>query len=153
LRDYIAGARRASGSPGSSVTAAPAATEAPAAPLLELVALGHEREGDRLIVRGVVRYATGTDPANLTAVASVLNRQGDIVATGRGLVTGAKPTATGVESSFVVTVPGVSDVSRYRVGFKSNERIIAHRFGALTPEAFARGSAARPSQAAPFPFT
>jgi len=34
-----------------------------------------------------------------------------------------------------------------------NERIIAHRFGALTPEAFARGSAARPSQAAPFPFT
>ena len=116
----------ASGSPGSSVTAAPAATEAPVAPLLELVALGHEREGDRLIVRGVVRYATGTDPANLTAVASVLNRQGDIVATGRGLVTGAKPTATGVESSFVVTVPGVSDVSRYRVGFKSNERIIAH---------------------------
>ena len=25
-----------------------------------------------------------------------------------------------------VTVPGVSDVSRYRVGFKSNERIVAH---------------------------
>lgn len=116
----------ASGSSRSSVAAAPTAADRPIAAPLELVALGHEREGDRLIVRGVVRQATGTDLANLIAVVSVFNHQGDIVASGQGLVTGARPAAVGVESTFVVTVPGVSDVSRYRVGFKSNERIVAH---------------------------
>jgi hypothetical protein len=64
--------------------------------------------------------------ANLVAVVSVFNRQGDIAASGQGLVTGARSAASGVESSFAVTVPGVSDVARYRVAFKSNERIIAH---------------------------
>ena len=119
----------ASGSPRSSVAAAPAAAAAPAtatAPAgapLELLTLGHERDGDRLIVRGVVRGATGAD---IIAVVSVFNRQGDIVASGQGLVTGARPAAAGVESTFTVTVPGVRDVARYRVAFKSNERIIAH---------------------------
>lgn len=116
----------ASGSPRSSVAATPRASEAPTAAPLELVKLGHEREGDRLIVRGVVRYPAGTGLANLVAVVSVFNRQGDIAASGQGLVTGARPAASGVESSFAVTVPGVSDVARYRVAFKSNERIIAH---------------------------
>jgi hypothetical protein len=123
----------ASGSPRSSVAAAPtlvtapvaAAPKAPEAPL-ELVKLGHEREGDRLIVRGVVRYPAGTDVANLVAIVSVFNHAGDIAASGQGLVTGTRPGAAGVESTFVVTVPGVRDVARYRVAFKSNERIIAH---------------------------
>jgi hypothetical protein len=101
------------------------------APVLELVALSHERAGDRLTVRGVVRYATRADLADLTAFVSVFNHLGDIAASGQALVTGTKPAAStsgaaGVESSFVVTVPGVTDVARYRVGFKSNERIVAH---------------------------
>ena len=121
----------ASGSRGSSVTTAPPTTaEAPADASLELVALGHQREGDRLIVRGVVRHSNRTDLADLTAIVSVFNRQGDITASGQAFVTGAAPSAvpgaTGVESPFVVTVPGVHDVSRYRVSFKSNDRIIAH---------------------------
>ena len=126
----------ASGSPRRSVVAAPtaatgtvntvaAAPKAPDAPL-ELVRLGHEREGDRLIIRGVVRYPAGTDVANLAAIVSVFNHAGDIAASGQGLVTGTRPGAAGVESTFVVTVPGVRDVARYRVAFKSNERIIAH---------------------------
>jgi hypothetical protein len=129
----------ASGSPRSSVAAAPTAatpsrpvaapsmvSEAPGVAPLELVKLGHEREGDRLIVRGVVRYPTGTDVANLAAIVTVFNSQGDIAASGQGLVAGARPAAAGVESTFVVTVPGARDVARYRVAFKSNERIIAH---------------------------
>lgn len=116
----------ASGSARSPVAAAPTSADAPIAAPLELVALGHERGGDHLIVRGMVRYATGTDLANLIAVVSVFNHQGDIVASGQGLVTGARRAAAGVESTFVVTVPGVSDVARYRVAFKSNERILAH---------------------------
>jgi len=120
----------ASGPRGNSVAAAPTAAAAPIAPPLELMALGHERDGDRLIVRGVVRYSNRTDMADLTAVVSVFNHQGDIAASGQALVAGAKPASTpgpaGVESTFVVTVPGVHDVSRYRVAFKSNDRIIAH---------------------------
>jgi hypothetical protein len=116
----------ASGSPRRSVAGAPTTAGAAIASPLELVSLGHEREGDRLIVRGVVRQATGTDLASLIAVVSVLNHQGDIAASGQALVTGARQTAVGVESTFVVAVPGVSDVARYRVAFKSNERIIAH---------------------------
>ena len=116
----------ASGSPRSSAAAAPAAQAAPIAAPLELVKLGHERDGDRLIVRGIVRYPSGTGMANLVAIVSVFNHRGDIVASGQGLVAGPREAASGVESSFAVTVPGVSDVARYRVAFKSNERIIAH---------------------------
>jgi len=126
----------ASGSPRSSVAAAPPAAAGPVNPVaaapkalegpLELVKLGHEREGDRLIVRGVVRYPAGTDVANLVAIVSVFNHEGDIAASGQGVVAGTRPGAAGVESTFVVTVPGVRDVARYRVAFKSNERIIAH---------------------------
>ena len=104
-----------------AVDLVPAATHATVPAPLELVALGHEQSGDRLIVRGVVRYSTRADLADLTAVVSVFNHQGDISASGQALVAGAKPAtftsgAAGVESSFVVTVPGVNDVSRYRVG-------------------------------------
>lgn len=121
----------ASGSHGSSVAAAPPpVADARATAPLELVALGHQREGDRLVVRGVVRYSNRTDLADLIAIVSVFNHQGDIAASGQAFVTAAEPPstpgATGVESTFVVTVPGVRDVSRYRVGFKSNDRIIAH---------------------------
>jgi hypothetical protein len=120
----------ASGPRGSSVAAAPTVAEAPAAAPLELVALGHERDGDRLIVRGVVRYSNRSDLADLTAVVSVFNHEGDIAASGQALVAGTAPAPTrgaaGVQSTFIVTVPGVHDVSRYRVAFKSNDRIIAH---------------------------
>lgn len=120
----------ASGSRGGSVAAAPTAADAPAPAPLELVALRHEREGDRLIVRGVVRSSNRADVADLIAVVSVLNHRGDVAASGQGFVTGAAPVSThgaaDVESTFEVTVPGVHDVSRYRVGFKSNNRIIAH---------------------------
>jgi hypothetical protein len=116
----------ASGPRPGPVAAAPAAGDAPVAAPLELVTLRHEREGDRLIVRGAVRDGSGRDLGSLVALVSVFNRQGDLVASGQGLVTGARSAAPGVESTFAVTVPGVSDVARYRVAFKSNERIIAH---------------------------
>jgi hypothetical protein len=127
----------ASGSRGSSVARAeiPGIAVKPAtaatAPPVELVSLRHERSGDRLIVRGVVRYSTRPELAGLTAFVSALDRHGDIAASGQALVTATTPTAftsgtAGVESNFVVVVPGVNEVSRYRVGFKSNDRIIAH---------------------------
>jgi hypothetical protein len=32
----------------------------------------------------------------------------------------------GTESVFVVTVPGAADVGRYRVSFRSDDRIVPH---------------------------
>jgi len=117
----------ASGSPrGPVAQAAPGHAAALVTKPLELTTLRHDREHDRLIVRGTVRHTTAVEFADLTALVSVFDRRGNLAASGEGLVTGAQPVAGGVESSFVVTVPGASDVARYRVAFKSNERIIAH---------------------------
>jgi hypothetical protein len=104
-------------------TAAPA--EAGASSPLELVALGHEREDDRLTIRGVVRNpAGGHTLTDLTAVVMLFNQQGGFVTSGRGGVQGTL--APGGEAPFTVTVPGAADVGRYRVSFRTSEGIVAH---------------------------
>jgi hypothetical protein len=106
--------------------AAPAATPAPAVVPLELVALGHERDGDRLTVRGVVRNpAGGAAVGGVTAVVFLFNRDGGFLASGRMAV--QSPTLPpGGETTFEVTVPGAGDVGRYRVSFRTEDRIVPH---------------------------
>jgi len=97
-----------------------------AVPALELVALGHERDGDRLIVRGVVRNpAAGGRVDRLTAVVFLFNRDGGFLTSGRMMI---DPPALvpGGESIFVVTIPGAADVGRYRVSFRTDDRIVPH---------------------------
>jgi hypothetical protein len=103
----------------------PAAAPAAALPL-ELVALGHERDGDRLTVRGIVRNPpTGAAVDRLTAVVFLFDRDGGFLSSGRVAVE-ASALRPGTESIFVVTVPGAGDVGRYRVSFRSDERIVPH---------------------------
>jgi len=105
--------------------AAPAVSQAVAAPL-ELVALGHERDADRLIVRGVVRNpAAGARVDRLTAVVFLFNRDGGFLTSGRTMI---EPSALvpGGESIFVVTIPGAAEVGRYRVSFRTDDRIVPH---------------------------
>jgi hypothetical protein len=93
---------------------------------LELVALGHERDGDRLTVRGVVRNPpTSAEIDGVTAVVFLFNREGGFLASGR---MPAQPSTLrpGGETTFVVTVPGASDVGRYRVSFRTDDRIVPH---------------------------
>ena len=93
---------------------------------LELTALGHERDADRLTVRGVVRNPpAGSDVGRLTAVVFLFNRDGGFLTSGRAAVD-ATPLAAGAESPFVVTVPGAADVGRYRVSFRTDEGIVPH---------------------------
>jgi hypothetical protein len=117
------------GSTGTTHAAnqAPAATAAPAAaPALELVALGHERDGDRLIVRGVVRNPpSGAAVDRLTAVVFVFNREGGFLTSGRMMID-PSTLRPGGESIFVVTIPGAADVGRYRVSFRTDDRIVSH---------------------------
>jgi hypothetical protein len=103
----------------------PSAAAAVALPL-ELVALGHERDGDRLTVRGVVRNpASGAEIDKVTAVVFVFNRDGGFLASGRMPVQ-ASTLLPGGETTFVVTVPGAGDVGRYRVSFRTDDRIVPH---------------------------
>jgi len=98
----------------------------PTAPTLELVALGHERDRDRLTVRGIVRNPVNGSPVSqLTAVVLVYNRNGGFLTTGRALVQ-APNLGPGGESTFLMTIPGAADVGRYRVSFRSEDRVIPH---------------------------
>jgi hypothetical protein len=104
----------------------PAAVAAPVALPLELVALGHERDGDRLTVRGVVRNpASGAEMDGVTAVVFLFNRDGGFLASGRMPVQ-SPALVPGGETTFVVTVRGASDVGRYRVSFRTDDRIVPH---------------------------
>jgi hypothetical protein len=105
-----------------SQAAAPATT----ARALELVALGHDRDRDRLTVRGIVRNPLSGSPVNqLTAVVVVYDRTGGFLATGRALVQ-VPSLGPGGESTFLVTIPGAADVGRYRVSFRSEDQVIPH---------------------------
>jgi hypothetical protein len=108
---------------------APAAAPAAAAPTdlqLELIALGHEREADRLTVRGIVRgTAPAPDQRPLTAVVLLYSREGTFIASGRADVQSAGADPAG-ERKFVVTVASPGDVGRYRVSFRSDDHIVPH---------------------------
>ena len=105
---------------------APRRVAAPATLPLELVALGHERVGDQLTVRGVVHNpASGAGMDRLTAVVLLFTSEGGFIASGRAFVE-SPALRPGGESTFVVTVPGATDVGRYRVSFSTDDRIVPH---------------------------
>jgi hypothetical protein len=104
----------------------PTAATAPAPLALELVALAHERVGDQLIVRGVIRNpAAAAEMDRVTAVVQLFTPEGGVLATGRAAV-GTAALSPGRETTFVVTVPRAADVARYRVSFTTDERVVPH---------------------------
>ncbi len=93
---------------------------------LELLALEHDREGNQLIVRGLVRNpANGATRDGLTAVVLAFDRSGDLVASARGAVPAAHLTANET-TRFLVRIPGAADVSRFRVSFRTGTHVEAH---------------------------
>jgi hypothetical protein len=55
----------------------------------------------------------------------LFNRDGAFLASGRMPVQ-SSTLVPGGETAFVVTVPGASDVGRYRVSFRTDDRIVPH---------------------------
>ena len=93
---------------------------------LQLIALGHEREADSLVVRGVLRNpSNGAEVDALTAVVMLFNHDGGLIGSGRAAVEASK-LLPGGETAFVVTVPGAGNVDRYRVSFRNNEHVVPH---------------------------
>jgi hypothetical protein len=115
-------------SPFASRTVTPLTSQAPAAEArpLQLIALGHEREADSLVVRGVLRNpSNGVEVDALTAVVMLFNHDGGLVGSGRAAVEASK-LLPGGETAFVVTVAGAGNVERYRVSFRNNEHVVPH---------------------------
>lgn len=105
-------------------TAAAAASVASAP--LELVALRHQRQGDTLIVSGLVRNPHAGRPVkNLAAVAFTFDRQGAFLTSGRATLDFPQ-LSTGDESPFSISVPKSAGVGRYRVSFRSEDGIVPH---------------------------
>lgn len=93
---------------------------------LQLVSLNHERAEDRLTISGVVRNPPrGIEVDHLTAVVLLFNQQGGYLTSGRSPV--ESPTLEpGTEAKFVVTLPAAADVGKYRVSFRTDDRIVPH---------------------------
>src|SRR5262245_27713259 len=93
---------------------------------LELVALGHDSDGDRLTVRGVVRNPSiGQSQERLAVVVFAFQADGGFLTSARAII---EPLALkpGGESTFPVTVPGAAGVGRYRVSLRSDDRVVPH---------------------------
>jgi hypothetical protein len=94
--------------------------------VLELVSMRHAREGRTLTVTGLVRNPrVGVPRANIAAVVFAFDRTGGFVASGRAALD-FTTLAPGDESPFVVKIPDVAGVARYRVSFRTEAGILRH---------------------------
>jgi len=93
---------------------------------LQLISLSHERASDGITISGIVRNPPrGAAVDHLTAVVLLFNQQGGYLTSGRSPI--ESPTLQpGTEAKFVVTVPGAADVGKYRVSFRTDDRVVPH---------------------------
>ena len=92
---------------------------------IELVSMRHVLDGETLIVSGLVRNSTAAATPALTAVVSVLGRDGRVVARGESLLDPVV-LGPGKETNFRVSISEVGDPGRYRVAFRNGSQIVPH---------------------------
>lgn len=95
------------------------------APSIELVAMRHALDGETLIVSGLVRNSGTAATPSLSAVISVLGRDGRVVARSESKLD-ASVLGPGKETTFRVAVPEVEDPGRYRLAFMDGSHIVPH---------------------------
>ena len=108
---------------------------------VELLSLGHRRQGDYLAVSGSIRNPRGgRGREKLSVQATVFDRTGAVVGTGQTPlpVEGLPP---GGETAFIISLPDADLIDRYRVSFMED--------GSKLPHVDRRG----PDAAAPTPAT
>jgi len=110
----------------ADASASAGASEEPPAPPLELLALDQARHGSDLVVSGTVRNPRDGAPLDhVAAVAFLFDAAGHFVTSARATL--HPPTlAAGTDAPFSITVPDASDVARYRVSFRVDDRVIPH---------------------------
>jgi hypothetical protein len=102
------------------------AAAAPQSAALELMSMRHQREGRTLKVTGLVRNPEGgIEARRVSAVVFVFDRGGSFLTSGRAPLDFVV-LEPGGESPFVVTIPDVADVARYRVSFRTDAGVVRH---------------------------
>jgi hypothetical protein len=93
---------------------------------IELVALGHSREVKSLTITGTVRNpASGAKLEGLTAVVSLLDRDGALVST-KDVPLDYRAIGPGEEAPFKITIPDPGAIARYRVSFRAGTDVVPH---------------------------
>lgn len=110
----------------SSTEDAPkAATVAQDAPI-ELVSLGHARDVSVLTITGAIRNpSSGIKLEGLTAVVSLLDREGTLVST-KDVPLDYRALRPGEEAPFKVSIPNPGSITRYRVSFRAGTEVVPH---------------------------
>ena len=104
---------------------------------LELVALRHSHDAGTLTISGLVQNPkAGLPQSRLIATAFVFGSDGAFLTSSRAPLDISR-LAPGDESPFVVTVPVQGEVSRYRIGFRTEEGQVVAHVDKRTPETFA----------------
>jgi hypothetical protein len=108
--------------PTAAATHAADATSRP----LELVTLRHQRQGETLVITGLVRNPPDAPAiAGLVAVAFAFDKQGTFLTSVRSVLDFPQLKA-GEESPFSITIPQADGVGRYRVSFRTDAGIVQH---------------------------
>ena len=112
--------------PVSETPSTPANAKADVAPL-ELLSLRHTQETDRIVVTGLVQNPRTAAPiAHVAATVFVFGADGTLLSSNQAPLDFTTLTPGG-ESKFVVSVPVTGQVSRYRVGFRTeNGQVLPH---------------------------
>lgn len=122
----IIGAHMSDNAAASTTPARNEAIATNAAAPLELMSMRHQRQGTTLTVAGLVRNPSqGVAMNGITAVVFAFDRTGAFLASGRAALE-SSALRPGDESPFVVNIPNVSDVARYRVTFRSGSGVVRH---------------------------
>ncbi len=107
---------------GASRTVRQTATQSSA---IELMSMRHVLDGEMLIVSGLVRNSTAAATPTLSAVISVLDRDGRVIARGESQLDPVV-LGPGKETTFRVAVSEVGDPGRYRIAFQNGSQIVPH---------------------------
>ena len=125
--------------PGSETTSTTTAAKAKvdAAPL-ELLSLRHRQEPDRIVITGLVQNPrTATPIAHVAATVFVFGPDGAFLSSNQAPLDYTTLTPGG-ESQFVVSVPVSGQVSRYRVGFRTEDGQVLPHVDKRGPDAIAQ---------------
>jgi len=128
-----------SAAPSSETASTPAAAAATAgvAPL-ELVSLRHTQEPDRIVITGLVQNPRTAAPiAHVAATVFVFGPDGAFLSSNQAPLDYTTLTPGG-ESQFVVSVPVTGQVSRYRVGFRTEDGKVLPHVDKRGPDALAQ---------------
>lgn len=123
----------------SSVATVAAAPDDSASVPFELISLRHERTADGLSITGLVRNpASGRRTSDLNVVIFLFDRSGSFVTSARGPLD-FRTLAPGDESPFTISLDKVGAVGRYRVSFRTDDKVVPHVDRRQAPVAVAAG--------------